>query len=255
MKSAAQLAQALEDRPKLPRGDCERVSGYGVMGLPFASGHVLGLRRWTASSVGDRFTSIWHRDPTGRWTFYESVASEVACTRYFGSDVERVREGRIDLEWEASNRLRVRTAIGAVDWDIAIGATVATRMMTVMGSMMPLGLWRSRPVLSAVGAVAGRVLNVGKVQLTGTTSNRQHYDANPLRIWYVTASHAVVEGEDLGPVGPLAEQAHMADFYFPQRGMFAVGRVFISPLKPARSDVGRLRQRVLAGRVPDRRPG
>jgi hypothetical protein len=24
----------------------------------------------------------------------------------------------------------------------------------------------------------------------------------------------------------------MADFYFPQRGMFAVGRVFISPLKP-----------------------
>jgi len=32
----------------------------------------------------------------------------------------------------------------------------------------------------------------------------------------------------------LAEQAHMADFYFPQRGMFAVGRVFISPLN--RSD-------------------
>jgi hypothetical protein len=35
------------------------------MGLPFASGHILGLRRWTASSVGDRFTSIWQRDPTG----------------------------------------------------------------------------------------------------------------------------------------------------------------------------------------------
>jgi hypothetical protein len=182
---------------------------------------------------GRRFTSIWHRDPTGRWTFYESVASEVACTRYFGAEVERVQEGPIDLEWEASNRLRVRTEDGAVDWEIAIEATVATRMMTVMGSMMPLALWRSRAVLSAIGAVAGRVLGVGKVQLTGTTSNRQHFDANPLRIWYVTASHAVVEGEDLGPIGPLAEQAHMEDFYFPQRGMFAVGRVFISPLKPA----------------------
>jgi hypothetical protein len=86
-----------------------------------------------------------------------------------------------------------------------------------------------------MGAVAGRALGVGKVQLTGTTSNRQHFDANPLRIWYVTASHAVVEGEELGPIGPLAEQAHMADFYFPQRGMFAVGRVFISPLKPTPS--------------------
>ena len=93
MKSPEQFAQAIEERPVLPPGDCERVSGYGVMGLLFASGHVLGLRRWTASSVGDRFTSIWHRDPTGRWTFYESVACEVACTRYFGADVERVQEG------------------------------------------------------------------------------------------------------------------------------------------------------------------
>lgn len=205
------------------------------MGLPFASGHVLGLRRWTASSVGDRFTSIWHRDPSGRWTFYESVACEVACIRYFGADVECVREGPIDLEWEASNRLRVRTADRTVDWEITIGATVATRMMSVMSSMVPMAAWRSGPVLSAMGAVAGRVLDVGKVQLTGTTSNQQHFDANPLRIWYVTASHAVVEGEALGPIGPLAEQAHMADFYFPQRGMFAVGRVFISPLKPTRS--------------------
>jgi hypothetical protein len=236
MKSAAQFAQAVEDQPKLPPGDCERVSGYAVMGLPFTSGHVLGLRRWTASPVGDRFTSIWHRDPTGRWTFYESVACEVACSRYFGADVDRVREGPIDLKWEASNRLRVRPADGAVDWEIATGASVATRMMSVMGSMMPLALWRSGPVLSAMGAVAGRVLNVGKVQLTGVTSNRQHFDANPLRIWYVTASHAVVEGEDLGPVGPLAEQAHMADFYVPQRGMFAVGRMFLSPLKPARGE-------------------
>lgn len=233
MKTAAQCAQVAEDRPVLPPGDCERVSGYGVMGLPFASGHVLGLRRWTASSVGDRFTSIWHRDPSGRWTFYESIPSEVACTRYFGTDVERVKQGPIGLQWEASNRLRVRTADGAVDWEIATGATPATRMITVMGSMVPLPAWRSRPVLRAMGAMAGRVLGVGKVQLTGTTSNRQHFDANPLRIWYVTESHAVVEGEDLGPIGPLHEQAHLADFYLPQRGVLAVGRVFISPLKPS----------------------
>lgn len=233
MKAPAQFAEAVEGRPVLPPGDCERVSGYGVMGLPFASGHVLGLRRWTASSVGDRFTSIWHRDPAGRWTFYESTACEVACTRYFGADVERVREGPIDLQWEGPNLLRVQTSDGSVDWEIAIGATAATRMMSTMSSVIPRAAWRSQPVLRAMGAIAGRVLGVGTVQLTGTTSNRQHFDANPLRIWYVTASRAVIEGEDLGLIGPLAEQAHMADFYFPQRGMFAVGRVFISPLKPS----------------------
>ena len=232
MRAPAEFAQAVEDRPVLPPGNCERVSGYGVMGLPFTSGHVLGLRRWTASSVGDRFTSIWHRDPTGRWTFYESSPCEIACSRYFGADVEPFQEGPIGLDWEAPNRLRVRTGDGAVDRTVEMGTTASTRMMSAMGSVLPMAAWRSAPVLRAIGAMAGRILGVGKVQLTGTTSNDQHFDADPLRIWYVSGSHAVVEGEDLGPPGPLDEQAHMADFYFPQRGMFAVGRVFVSPSTP-----------------------
>ena len=109
-------------------------------------------------------------------------------------------------------------------------ATARTRLMSAAGSVLPMAAWRSGPVLGAMGVIAGRMLGVGKVQLTGTTSNDQHFDANPLRIWYVADSHAVVEGEDLGPIGALREQAHMADFYFPQRGIFAMGRVFISPL-------------------------
>ena len=234
MKTPAEYAQAAEDHPTLPKGDCERVSGYGVMGLPFASGHVLGLRRWTASSVGERFTSIWHRDPTGRWTFYESAPCEVACSRYFGDGVDRFVEGQIGIDWEGPARLRVSTADGAVDWRVEVEATARTRMMSAVSSVLPMAAWRSDPMLRAMGAMAGRLLGVGKVQLTGTTTNRQHFDANPLRIWYVANSHSIVEGEDLGPIGALAEQAHMEDFYFPQRGMLAVGRLFITPLKDLR---------------------
>ena len=179
MKAPAQYAQTREDHPVLPKGDCERVSGYGVMGLPFASGHILGLRRWTASSVGDRFTSIWHRDSTGRWTFYESVPCPVACSRYFGNDVERFVEGPIELDWDAPVRLRVRTADAAVDWTIEMEATARTRLMSAAGSVLPMAAWRSGPVLGAMGVIAGRMLGVGKVQLTGTTSNDQHFDANP----------------------------------------------------------------------------
>lgn len=231
MKAPGRYAQAVEEHPVLPEGEGERVSGYGVMGLPFASGHVLGLRRWTASSVGERFTSIWHRDPAGRWTFYESVPCEVACSRYFGDGVDRVKEGPIDLEWEAPDRLRISTRDGAVDWTVELESTARTQTMSAVSSMLPMAAWRSGPMLRTMGAMAGRFLGVGRVQLTGTTSNRQHFVANPLRIWYVTKSRAVVEGEDLGPIGALAEQAHMADFYIPQRGMFAVGRVFITPIQ------------------------
>jgi len=238
VKAPRAFAQEVEESPALPPGNCERVSGYGVMGLPFQSGHVLGLRRWTASSVGDRFTSIWHRDPQGCWTFYESLTCDVACSRYFGVDVERGQVVPIAVEWGGPSRLHVRTADGSVDWTVEMASTPITRMMSAVGSAIPLAGWRSRPVLLAMGAVAGRALGVGKVKLTGLTSNGQHFDANPLRIWQVIDSHAVVEGTDLGPLGALTEQAHMADFYFPQRGIFAIGRVFVTPVTPTAARAG-----------------
>lgn len=113
------------------------------MGPPFRSGHVLGLRRWTASSVAEAFTSVRHRHPQGRWTFCESTCSDMACVPYSGADVERVKVGAIGLEWEGSRRL-------------------------------------------------------------------------PL-----------VEATEPGPVGPLTEQTQMADFYLPQRGLFALGAVYV----------------------------
>jgi hypothetical protein len=57
-REPAEFARQAEQNPQLPAAACERVAGYGVMGLPFSPGHVLGLRRWTASSVGDGYTSI-----------------------------------------------------------------------------------------------------------------------------------------------------------------------------------------------------
>jgi hypothetical protein len=233
MQEPAQFAQHVEEHPLLPQASGERMSGYGVMGLPFASGHVLGLRRWTASSVGVAFTSIWHRDPHGRWTLYESAPCEIACSRYFGADVERATVVPIHLEWPGPRRLHVYTEDAAVDWTINLGSTPLTRAMGMLGSSLPLAAWRSGLLLRVMGQMAGTMLGVGRVQLTGRTSNGQHFDAHPLRIWYVTDSRATVEGEELGPIGPLLEQARMADFYFPQRGIFAMGRVFMTPQPPA----------------------
>lgn len=240
MRPPADFARQAEEHPALPEGSGECVSGYGVMGLPFTSGHVLGLRRWTASSVGSGFTSIWHRDPVGSWTFYETADSESGCYRYFGAAVGRVEVGPIRLDWESSNRVHVRTADATVDWTIDAGATLVTRIMSVVGASIPEGAWRSPTVLAAMGAIAGRVLGAGKLQLTGQTSNAQHFDANPRRIWFVTASRAVVDGVDLGAPGPLPEQARMADFYLPQRGILAVGNVFVTDGAHAPGDAQRL---------------
>jgi len=52
-------------------------------------------------------------------------------------------------------------------------------------------------------------------------------DANPQRIWRVVDSSARIKGQDIGPPAPLREQARLGDFWIPQQGIFAMGRVFV----------------------------
>ncbi|HZA24439.1 MAG TPA: hypothetical protein VFA32_17870, partial [Dehalococcoidia bacterium] len=85
------LVNRLEQAPEVPAGGEERFAGYGVMGLTFTSGHILGLRRFPASSLGPGYTSVWHRNPEGRWNIYQNVPPEQACPRYFGNAVAEAR--------------------------------------------------------------------------------------------------------------------------------------------------------------------
>jgi hypothetical protein len=65
------------------------------------------------------------------------------------------------------------------------------------------------------------------MNLAGKTPNGQEFIANPQRFWLIDSSRAVIDGTDLGPVGPLDLQANLNDFLIPQRGMFAVARAFM----------------------------
>lgn len=228
MREPAEIVEALERRPELPPGSAERFSGYGVMGLPFRSGHVLGLRRFPASSVGPGYRSVWHRDPTGRWTFYQDQPAELACTRYFGSAVDEVREGPIQIHWTGDRGFRVRAGDDDLDWTVQVGSTPVTRVFNAVGSVLPARAWNSRPLLDVMSRAAGPALRAGRVRLTGMAPNGQRFIANPLTMWVATESRATVRGVDLGEMGPAPEQARLRDFAIPQRGMFVVGRAMFT---------------------------
>jgi len=198
------------------------------MGLPFRSGHVLGLRRFPASSIGPGYRSVWHRDPDGRWTFYQDQPAELACTRYFGSAVQDVREGPIDIDWTGPRGFQVRAGDGDLEWTVEVGSTPVTRLFNRVGSVLPARAWRSRPVLDVMSRVAGAALRAGRVRLTGRAPNGQRFVANPLIMWVATGSTAIVRGVDLGEMGPAPEQALLADFAIPQRGVFVVGRAMFT---------------------------
>jgi hypothetical protein len=210
------------------------MSGYGVMGLPFRSGHVLAMRRFAASSIGPGYTSIWHRRPDGEWVFYTNVAPDQSCPRFFGADALDAVETQIELGWTAPFFLRVAMPAVSFEWEIALGATAATRLMNVMGRLLPNPAWRSPAVLMTMSSVAGLLLGVGRVGLQGTVPNGQRFIANPRTMWTVIRSRARLGGEQFGPPGPVHPQAHLGDFWIPQRGILAIGEAHFERFDPVR---------------------
>lgn len=228
------LADLTEIDPELPRGNEERFSGYGVMGLPFATGHVLALRRFPSSSLGYGYSSVWHRSPDGRWSFWSDVPAEASCPRFFGEAVAEVDIHPIAISWLDARSMRIRVGGDLLDWRITLRPTPATVAMNAVAGMMTDGLWKRPSVLRTMARVAGVALGVGDVRLAGTAPNGQRFLANPLRVWMVAEASAILRGVALGQPAPLARQAYLGEFAIPQRGVFTIGRAFFEPFDPAR---------------------
>ncbi len=224
----------VEAQAQLPSGADERFNGYGVMGLPFRSGHVLAMRRFGASSVGPGYTSVWHRAPSGAWTFYADVDPRQSCTRYFGAQAARTVQSPLSIVWTGPDRFTIAIPSEGFEWDVRLGSTPAIRLMNLVGGFLPDAAWRSPSVMAAMEPLAGALLGTGRVGLHGRVPNGQRFVANPRRLWTVVESRAALAREDFGPPGPVEPQAHLGDFWIPQRGMFALGRAFFEPFDPAR---------------------
>jgi hypothetical protein len=220
-------AQAISENPQLPVGDDERFTGFGVMGMPFASGHYLALRDMVATSVGPAYRAVWHRDPSGRWTIHTTIAPELSCPRYFGSAESSVRVLGMELSW--SDEFTLKVAIGDIlSWRIELDSTLATRMMTTMAGILPESAWNSNAVLAVMGPMA-RVLQSGRMRLRGATPNGPGFKAAPVKVWRVVGGNASFGGKDFGTPIPLHKQTRLGDFWLPQRGIFYVGQARFTP--------------------------
>ena len=221
------LVEKLERVVDLPPGKEGRFAGYGVMGITFSSGHVLGLRRFPASSLGPGYTSVWHRDAEGRWSMYQNVPPDLVSPRYFGSAVAEAAVQDINIIWFGPNDFTVSTD-GAVPtkWSVSLSAVPTTRFMNAIGGATPGALWMQPVFLKLMGGISSLALGAGHLALEGQTPNGQRFIANPRLIWTVLDSTAELDGQDLGHIGPLPVQARLGDFWIPQRGLFVIGSVF-----------------------------
>lgn len=212
-------------------GPGEWLSGYSVLGVSFDSGHVLALRRFTASSIGPGYASVWHRTPAGVWTFYATVRPEQACARYFGAAVDYNVLANVEVEWAAPNELRVSMA-DTLDWRIRLTSSVATRLFNRIVAVWPEGVRPSSTTIRWMEWVAKATLGTGRMALTGHTPNRNPYALIPRRVWLVASSRAAWRGHDLGPCGALTAPASLAGVRIPERGLFIVGQEWFGQPTP-----------------------
>lgn len=229
---ARELVAQLERTRPLLTGSGERFSGYGVLGLPFTLGHVLAFRRFAASSIGPPYTSVWHRTPDGRWTCYVDVEPSRSCPRYFGSALAGVVRAQIDLAWTGPQTVAVSVPRHRLEWAVRVEAVPATRLFSAAGILAPPVTLRSERFLSRLGPLAGRVLNAGSLSLTGRAPNGQRFMLLPRRVWSIIASAAVVQGRDVGPLGPLPVQPAVGEFLVPNRGLFGLGEAWFEEYDP-----------------------
>jgi hypothetical protein len=221
------------DAPLLD-GPGDRFSGYALIGLPFQSGHVLALRRFTTSSIGPGYTSVWHRDPRGEWTFYSTLPPDVSCARYFGRQVAHNVVAPIDITWIDARRFRV--AVGAaIEWHVTLSVSLATRLLNAIAAAIPERAWQNPAVLRLIGVAARVTLGTGRLNLVGLTPNGHRFIYTPRRVWLTESSHAVVDGVSVGPAARLPNQAFLGDLMLPQRGLFVVAHTRFEQPRNARS--------------------
>lgn len=219
-------ATLVEGAPRLPPGDGDRFVGYGVLGVAFASGHVLAMRRMAASSIGPAFTSVWHRDGAGRWSFYVDAEPDQTCARYFGVSAEAVRDDGIRVAWHGPTSFSVRVPAPGIAWAVHLAPSLGARALGALRRRLPAPLRRRPAVQRTMAAATGRLLGLRDLAVAGVAPNGDRFRLDAHRFWSVDASTARCRGEHLGPPVVLREAVRLGDFRVPAWGVFTVGDAF-----------------------------
>jgi hypothetical protein len=204
--------------------DHEYVRGWGVFGLPFASGHVLALRVFPDNDFSP-YRTLWHRRPDGRWSIYvDGQRLETACPRYYGAACALTAFSRIGVEWTGPASLHITMDEPKLEWTLTAYETPILRIANAVSSLMPLWTWRPPSLLRARELMAARVLGMGDIKLSGTMPSGHVGTLMPERMYFIDAATATLDGEPLGRPAQMIPNPRIGDVTLPARGVLAIGQ-------------------------------
>lgn len=224
--SPRDVVAQLEATPAVPPGEADRFSGYGVMGLYFPSGDVLAFRRFAASSVGPAYSSVWHRDRTGRWVFYQDSLPHLGCSRYFSAALDSSLVAPIRMVWSDAFTFTIIVGYGkTLEWSLTLAPGGRASAIARLAGWTPGWIWRHPRALRALTGAARAALGAGRLRLEGRTPNAHRFVAHPTRLWSVASSRAVIAGRDTGDAIRPREQVQLGDYWLPKAPLFATAHV------------------------------
>jgi hypothetical protein len=221
------LASELRDLPARrgspPWSGHEYVRGWGVMSLPFDSGHVLALRVFPENDFSP-YRTVWHRDPEGDWSIYvDGSRLDTACPRYYGPACAHVEHARIGIEWLGPTSLRVTMDRPHLEWTLTATQTPLLRVLNAASPRLPKWTWRFTPLIGAREFLARRVLDLGDIRLSGTMPSGHVGILMPERMYLINETTAVLDGENFGQAAHVSSSPRIGQLPLPARGVLAIG--------------------------------
>ena len=221
------LASRLRDLPARrgspPWPGHEYVKGWGVMALPFDSGHVLALRVFPENDFAP-YRTIWHRDPEGHWSiFVDGPRLDTACPRYYGAACVNVEHARIGIEWLGPPALQVTMDAPHLEWTMTVTQSPVLRVINVISPRLPKWTWRSARLVRAREFLACRILDMGDIRLAGTMPSGHVGTLMPERMYLIDETSAVLDGNNLGQATRVSPNPRIGQLPLPARGVLAIG--------------------------------
>lgn len=224
MPSLATRLSSLPDRVgEAPWPGHEYVRGWGVMGLPFDSGHVLALRVFPQGSFSP-YRTVWHRSPTGDWSIYvDGPSADVACPRYYGAACSRIAHASIRLSWTGPRSLHVSVDDPSLEWELTAARSLRLGLLNPISAALPLWTWRPPSLLRARERLA-QALGMGELSLSGVMPSGHVGVLMPQRMHFVDEASATLQGVDLGSPTRAEVNPTIGSVPLPARGVLAIGQ-------------------------------
>lgn len=216
-------------KPKVrtsPWSGREHFRGYGVMMLPFSSGHLLGLRVFPENDFAP-YRSVWHRSPDGGWSIYNDGPSlRTTCPRWWGPALRNAELAAVDLTWTGQNELRVKMEKPRLEWTMMMGASRLLRKINAVSAALPLWTWKYTPFVRLREWMADQMLGMGKLRFSFVTPSGQPAVVMPEEIFFIRSSEAMLRGRDLGRPVRLPENPQIGGVPLPKDPVFMIGQAY-----------------------------